>query len=69
MNCKICNTNETNSTSGFCWKCLNKQNNTPISKEALLLETAKIYLISKIKISPEFCRILLKLKDESLSNI
>jgi hypothetical protein len=25
MKCKICHKNETNSTSGICWKCLNEK--------------------------------------------
>jgi len=24
MKCKICNLNETDSTSGICWECMNK---------------------------------------------
>jgi len=66
LKCKICQQNDTDSTTGMCWECMNKQNETPMTEELLLWETAKIYLKSKIERSPEFCRILLALKDESI---
>ena len=72
MKCKICKFNDTDSTTGICSECFNKQSGIPMSEEELLWETAKIYLKSKVKKNEKypdtFSNTLLKLRDEARDN-
>ena len=71
MNCKICYTNETGSTSGICYKC---HSDFPegLSRDYFIGTVAKMLLdaeaTNKIKSSdpeiPPFARILLRLRGE-----
>jgi len=68
MTCKICNQNETDSTSGICWEC---------SSYPLILNENYYHIMKVVKMfenfflddleAPAFARIILKLRDKSLT--
>jgi len=61
MICKICHLNETENTSGICDECCSYPQE--LSRDYFLGRVAIMFLKSKIK-SPEFARVLLKLRDK-----
>ena len=70
MKCKICNQNETDSTSGICWECANYPqvvNNDYYSIVRVAEMFVKFFLDDSD--SSAFSRVLLKMRDKVSHNI